>query len=366
MDVEQASHLTREGSSHTPTSSFDGQVGPGSSRQAVSWIGHLCQHCHRPALELWRRIKLEIVVELPMLRQRWMIMAFGIVMQYVHGVFTQLAHRMHKPQEEPLHDVGFALTMELGPEKHWVSEAIFGTLFASFVIWSFTPFVLQRKRFYTVVMWSRLLMVLVVCQGLRIISFSVTQLPGPSFHCRAGELTATRAWPEHWTGHIIVDVSRQMSKGCGDLIFSSHTIFLLTGILAYNEYGSWIFTKAIAWVCGCIVSVLIVASRKHYTVDVVIAWYTVPLVFYTLHRRWTTRRPMSEFLGAIGENDEPDPSDAEMQALLPTHHNQLMVATQLEVKALRSNRASMPKLSGLEHHGAGEEQKQLGHSKQGS
>lgn len=28
-------------------------------------------------------------------------------------------------------------------------------------------------------------------------------------------------------------------------------------------------------------------------------------VFYTLHRRWTTRRPMSEFLGAIGENDEP-------------------------------------------------------------
>jgi hypothetical protein len=31
-------------------------------------------------------------------------------------------------------------------------------------------------------------------------------------------------------------------------------------------------------VCGCIVSVLIIASRKHYTVDIVIAWYTVPLV----------------------------------------------------------------------------------------
>ncbi len=50
---------------------------------------------------------------------------------------------------------------ELGPEKFWVSEAIFGTLFVSFIIWTFTPFVLQRKRFYTVVMWSRLLMVLV-------------------------------------------------------------------------------------------------------------------------------------------------------------------------------------------------------------
>lgn len=155
----------------------------------------------------------ERVLQLPMLRQRWLIIVFGIVMQYVHGIFTQLAHRMHQPQEQPLHDMGFELTpvghllhctcvyscaytftcrarrvwghktyitcpvhcyckfcdwcctQELGPEKHWVSEAIFGTLFASFAVWSLTPFVLQHKRFYTVVMWSRLLMVLVGAHG---------------------------------------------------------------------------------------------------------------------------------------------------------------------------------------------------------
>lgn len=84
------------------------------------------------------------------------------------------------------------------------------------------------------------------------------------------------------------------------------------GILAYNEYGSWPIMKAIGWICGAIVSTLIVASRKHYTVDIVIAWYTVPLVFYMLYRRWTTVRPMSEFLGAIGEFDEPDPSDTDI------------------------------------------------------
>jgi hypothetical protein len=50
---------------------------------------------------------------------------------------------------------------ELGPDKHWVSETIFGILFGMFVIWTFTPFLTHRKRFYTVVMWSRLLMVLV-------------------------------------------------------------------------------------------------------------------------------------------------------------------------------------------------------------
>lgn len=52
-------------------------------------------------------------------------------------------------------------SQELGPDKHWVSESIFGVLFLMFALWTFTPFVTQRKRFYTVVMWSRLLMVLV-------------------------------------------------------------------------------------------------------------------------------------------------------------------------------------------------------------
>ena len=54
------------------------------------------------------------------------------------------------------------LSQELGPEQHWVSEALFATLFVMFFGWSFTPFVThQRKRFYTVVLWSRLLMILV-------------------------------------------------------------------------------------------------------------------------------------------------------------------------------------------------------------
>lgn len=65
--------------------------------------------------------------------------------------------------------------------------------------------------------------------------------------------------------------------------------------MTYNEYGSLVYMKAAAWVLGVVMSCLIVASRKHYTVDVVIAWYTVPLVFYTLYRRWTTRRPINDF-----------------------------------------------------------------------
>jgi hypothetical protein len=48
--------------------------------------------------------------------------------------------------------------------------------------------------------------------------------------------------------------------------------------------------KAVAWVLAFILSVLIIASRKHYTVDVVIAWYVVPLVFLALERTYITKR----------------------------------------------------------------------------
>lgn len=50
---------------------------------------------------------------------------------------------------------------ELGLTNEWVSETIFTTLFVSFMLWTFSPFVFVRKRFYTAVIWSRLLMVLV-------------------------------------------------------------------------------------------------------------------------------------------------------------------------------------------------------------
>lgn len=151
---------------------------------------------------------------------------------------------------------------------------------------------------------------LAACQILRIISFTVTQLPAPNYHCRLGRETAVREMPEHWWGHVVVDVGRQVrgcvprvgsllpcslrgcawspplpaapaaqgwqagvqpppdveaavptafsagslpglppcclaqaTHGCGDLIFSSHTTFVLTGVLTFTEYGETLLIK---------------------------------------------------------------------------------------------------------------------------
>ena len=32
-----------------------------------------------------------------------------MLFQYCHGLATQLAHRMHRPMAQPLHDLGFAV-----------------------------------------------------------------------------------------------------------------------------------------------------------------------------------------------------------------------------------------------------------------
>jgi hypothetical protein len=44
-----------------------------------------------------------------LLRSRWHIILIGLAFQYVHGIFTQLAYRMHQPAAQLLHDVGFEL-----------------------------------------------------------------------------------------------------------------------------------------------------------------------------------------------------------------------------------------------------------------
>jgi hypothetical protein len=101
--------------------------------------------------------------------------------------------------------------------------------------------------------------------------------------------------PSAWWGHVAVDLGRQATHGCGDLIFSSHTTFVLVGVLTFTEYGETLLLKVVAWLGVGVMGLCIVASRKHYSVDVVVAWYTVPLVFYAMHRRWTTKRPVQDY-----------------------------------------------------------------------
>ena len=69
-----------------------------------------------------------------------------------------------------------------------------------------------------------------VCQTLRILSFTVTTLPSPNYHCRTGRDTAVAVWPRHWWGHVAVNLKKQVAsshsrnganKACSALLSSS-------------------------------------------------------------------------------------------------------------------------------------------------
>uniref|UniRef100_A0A3Q7HY36 Sphingomyelin synthase-like domain-containing protein n=1 Tax=Solanum lycopersicum TaxID=4081 RepID=A0A3Q7HY36_SOLLC len=232
--------------------------------------------------QLWKRFCAEVTTEINLLAENWKYLLGGLICQYIHGLAARGVHYFHRPGPI-LQDVGFYLLPELGQDRAYISETVFTTIFLSFVMWTFHPFIFKTKKIYTVLIWCRVLAFLVGCQFLRIITFYSTQLPGPNYHCREGSKLATLPPPDNILQALLI-VPRGVLYGCGDLIFSSHMIFSLVFVRTYQKYGTRRFIKQCAWLAVIAQSFLIIASRKHYTVDVVVAWYTVNLVIFFIDK----------------------------------------------------------------------------------
>ncbi|WMV52232.1 hypothetical protein MTR67_045617 [Solanum verrucosum] len=241
------------------------------------YIGH-------EAPKLWRRICVETTTEINLLAENWKYILGGLIFQYIHGLGARGVHYLHRPGPT-LQDAGYFLLPELGSDNAYISETVFTTIFLSFVLWTFHPFIFKTKKIYTVLIWCRVLAFLVVCQFLRMLTFYSTQLPGPNYHCREGSKLATLPRPDSVLEVLLLNFPRGLLYGCGDLIFSSHMIFSLVFVRTYQKYGTRRFIKQCAWIAVIAQSFLIVASRKHYTVDVVVAWYTVNLVVFFVDKK---------------------------------------------------------------------------------
>ncbi|CAA6658351.1 unnamed protein product [Spirodela intermedia] len=235
----------------------------------------------REASKLWRKITMELSVELQLLSEKWKFILAGLIFQYLHGLAARGVHYLHRPGpilkmlDSPFYQYAQLLLSELGKDRGYISESLFS-------FWTFHPFIFHSKRFYT------------ASQILRIITFYSTQLPGPNYHCREGSKLAVLPRPDSILEVLLINCHpRGVIYGCGDLIFSSHMIFTLVFVLTYQKYGTKRILKFLAWLVAIAQSLLIVASRKHYTVDVVVAWYTVNLVVFFIDRKLQGMPPSS-------------------------------------------------------------------------
>ncbi|RZC78432.1 hypothetical protein C5167_002638 [Papaver somniferum] len=211
----------------------------------------------RESSKLWRRICTETFIEIHLLAEKWKLLLAGLICQYIHGLAARGVHYLHRPGPT-LQDMGFMFLPELGRDKAYISETVFSFVFFSFVLGS---------------------------QTLRIVTFYSTQLPGPNYHCREGSPLATLPRPKNVAEVLLINFPKGVIYGCGDLIFSSHMIFTLVFVLTYQKYGTKRIIKQLAWSIAVVQSFLIVASRKHYSVDVVVAWYTVNLVVFFIDKK---------------------------------------------------------------------------------
>eukprot|EP00793_Prasinoderma_coloniale_P007063 PRCOL_00006915-RA len=233
-------------------------------------------------------------------RRLWSLLLL-LLWQYLHGVAVHAVYFLHRPGPL-LRDMGFELLPALDEHSPWrqLSEVTTFGMIGFGVCFLFAPFfqVEGRKTFFTVNLANRTLLVLMYCQALRVLSFFGTVLPGPNYHCREGSPSATLP-PPHGLYDVLWIGGKTINQNCGDLIFSSHTIFLLVFLLNYQKYGRSAALKRVLWVTAAITGVFIIASRKHYTVDIVIAWYTVPLVYWFVDRRMGDRDVHGERLANL-------------------------------------------------------------------
>ena len=260
---------------------------------------------------MWlERAKTHLLLEVSLLRRAWRPLLLGALAQYAHSIATNVVYYMHDPHQPVLKDTGFALFGDAVPASlGWLSELLFFALLLPGAAYAFSPFVSSRPRFYTTLVLRRVLIVAGVAQCLRTATFLATVLPSPAAHCRA-------ASPDYAPPASAAEMVFRVDgiHGCGDLIFSSHVLLALTVTLAIGKYSPHAALKALAWLDTTLVSLAVVALRKHYSVDVVVAWYTIPMLFYVCDRQFPDymSREHAAHLGGLveegsaGEGKEED------------------------------------------------------------
>lgn len=258
-------------------------------------------------------IIIHFLMEAKMLRTDLLFILFATFYQFFHSAVTNVAYLQHAhlsaANRVPLRDVAFDVLPALDGEYWIVSEyiayAIVGTAISCIVGTLVVKWNAPHGRpIYAIQINRRMGMVWIVCMTLRMISFLVTTLPGASRQCRyalpAG-LTSEEMLngpapdegnPVGWAPPTdLHDVLFRVdaSNGCGDLMFSSHTIYTMTFVCVVYKYFNFKWLKRLMVLLQIAIVPFILAARKHYTVDVFTALYVTPLVFEILWTRFPDR-----------------------------------------------------------------------------
>lgn len=201
------------------------------------------------------------------------------IMVFLHNILTNGVYFLHKPGERLL-DIGFYMVPEI-PWLFSASDYLCNLIIFAFLAFLTCPFFIlpnrkpkPNRQFFTTAILLRFALSACTCVLLRCLSFLVTILPSPAKHCLPNSNLYNPP-----NGILEIMTRMDFFTGCGDLIFSSHTLLVLNVALTVHHYCEFKAVKIFVWSLVALMMPLIISGRHHYTVDIVIASYVVPLVW---------------------------------------------------------------------------------------
>jgi hypothetical protein len=136
--------------------------------------------------------------------------------------------------------------------------------------------ILWPLRLDTLVIIRRLGVVFTTVMLLRGASMLFTNLPDPSPICQPKEYVKLDFYPKTLLKRLLGGIT------CGDMIFSGHTLSLLLPTLCVQHYfHGWL--TYVMWVLVIFCAFMIIITRLHYTVDVILSFIIYPLVWFSYH-----------------------------------------------------------------------------------
>lgn len=193
-----------------------------------------------------------------------------------------------------LRDLGHELVPPLGAALHELGELPMLALYLLIAALSLATFVAGPMEStvpkpYFVNMFRRFATTLAIGHTLRFASYIGTSLPGAADHCMLGsveKLTPPRPTSAY---EVFTRYAATPGSNCGDLIFSGHMLQAIIFGCIVARYGQRCFAlsstggavlRGVTYLLVSSQAFIIVSARNHYTVDVVVASYTTPLLWY--------------------------------------------------------------------------------------
>mmetsp|Transcript_9158 Transcript_9158/g.22488 ORF Transcript_9158/g.22488 Transcript_9158/m.22488 type:complete len:273 (-) Transcript_9158:203-1021(-) len=245
-------------------------------RRPFIWFGSLFfakdnqASIFRTPVEHWKR-------ERPILARNYQFLIMCLVFQWVHNLATNLARFLYVPQT-PLYDIGFVLIPMLEQRFEFLCDVVFGIcIIITIILWLSPFFKSDYSQQSSVGMLSRFMAVLVLSQSLRILTFVMTDLPGPSPRCKPDDPFNNQ--PKSLGDILWRSCVGMFSHGCGELVFSSRMLIVVLCLLVVVRYGRGKWLKINFGILAALYACLMIAARREYTLSIFIACYTVPLVW---------------------------------------------------------------------------------------